>query len=185
MLTIVGSTRYTVTIMLSLLSLTLYRMRFMIGVLRVRNAPAVFLRRVLEANFHSALDAKYAVFGDVLWSTFMHPLSSLSVEDATAGIDQVCSTSMPDVTSIITTTTTTIDGMTALELYASCIDSHHFFRTPRVRATSNGGAWGRWCDWLRPLEPAFHRPIWYSLGMQTTRWPRVEVGLPPRRPLNV
>lgn len=64
----------------------------MIGVLRVRNAPAEFLRRVLEANFHSALDAKYAVFGDVLWSTYMHPLSTLTIEGATDAVDQVSTT---------------------------------------------------------------------------------------------
>ncbi len=36
--------------------------------------------RVMQANFDSALDARYAVARGVLWSTFIHPLGAL--EDA-------------------------------------------------------------------------------------------------------
>lgn len=38
------------------------------------------LTRLLEANFSSALDAKYALRQDTLWSVFTHPLAELTEE---------------------------------------------------------------------------------------------------------
>jgi len=35
------------------------------------------LTRIMQANFDSALDARYAIAKDILWSTFIHPLSTL------------------------------------------------------------------------------------------------------------
>jgi len=43
----------------------------------------------LTANFHSALDVKYAISKDVLWSVFIHPLKELSVVEAESAVDQV------------------------------------------------------------------------------------------------
>jgi len=43
------------------------------------------LKRCLEANFHSALDVKYAISDKALWAIFVHSLKELSdlqVEDA-------------------------------------------------------------------------------------------------------
>ena len=34
----------------------------------------------LLANFHTALDVKYAISDDVLWSVFIHPLKELTIE---------------------------------------------------------------------------------------------------------
>jgi len=65
------------------------RMRFIIPVLKVDNLPREFLLKCLSANFHKALDAKYAVNDGVLWSTFIHPLSSLTTAQIEDAVDQV------------------------------------------------------------------------------------------------
>ena len=44
---------------------------------------------MMEANFHSALDARYAVSDGVLYSAFIHPLSSLSKSDIESAVRQV------------------------------------------------------------------------------------------------
>lgn len=64
------------------------RMRFIISILRINDCPKAFLMKCLEANFHSALDAKYSVYNGLLWSTFMHPLKSLTSEFAKDAILQ-------------------------------------------------------------------------------------------------
>lgn len=47
------------------------------------------LYRIMQANFDSALDARYAVAKELLWSAFIHPLSSLSERDFLVGVGQV------------------------------------------------------------------------------------------------
>lgn len=46
---------------------------------------------MLQSNFHSALDARYAVSRDVVYAAFIHPLSSLTEDDFLSGILQVAS----------------------------------------------------------------------------------------------
>jgi len=46
------------------------------------------LTRIMQANFDSALDARYAIAQGAIWSTFVHPLSSLTNEDFVSGISQ-------------------------------------------------------------------------------------------------
>eukprot|EP01060_Flectonema_neradi_P038228 TRINITY_DN7971_c1_g1_i1.p1 TRINITY_DN7971_c1_g1~~TRINITY_DN7971_c1_g1_i1.p1 ORF type:complete len:253 (+),score=34.04 TRINITY_DN7971_c1_g1_i1:46-759(+) len=65
------------------------RMRFIIPVMPVGNAPKEFLSRLLKANFHSALDSRYAVANGLVWSTFLHPLRSLDEQQASAALSQV------------------------------------------------------------------------------------------------
>ena len=43
----------------------------------------------LSANFHTALDVKYAISDDVLWSVFTHPLRELSDDEVQSAISQV------------------------------------------------------------------------------------------------
>ena len=43
----------------------------------------------LSANFHTALDVKYAISDDILWSVFTHPLRELSEEQVESAISQV------------------------------------------------------------------------------------------------
>ena len=50
--------------------------------------PRVF-ELLLRANFHSTGDARYAVSEGVIFSTFMHPISSLTPELIQSGLSQV------------------------------------------------------------------------------------------------
>jgi hypothetical protein len=43
----------------------------------------------LDANFHTALDARYATSDGVLYAAFIHPLSSLDAELALSALGQV------------------------------------------------------------------------------------------------
>lgn len=45
---------------------------------------------LMNSNFHLALDARYAVTEDTLYSCFIHPLSSLTLSDFDSGLKQVC-----------------------------------------------------------------------------------------------
>lgn len=47
--------------------------------------------RMLEANFHSALDARYSVSNGILYAAYIHPLASLSDRDVITAIYQVIS----------------------------------------------------------------------------------------------
>ena len=45
--------------------------------------------RILEANFHSALDARYATSRGYLYAAFIHPLSPLSDAELRSAVAQV------------------------------------------------------------------------------------------------
>ena len=45
--------------------------------------------KLMEANFHTALDVKYAITDGILWSVFIHPLKELSNDQALRAIEQV------------------------------------------------------------------------------------------------
>ncbi len=53
------------------------RMRIITPVRRLEEASADEFYKCMEANFHSALDVKYAVADDMIWVAFIHPLSPL------------------------------------------------------------------------------------------------------------
>ena len=60
----------------------------------IKNTPEVTdeeMSRCMQANFHTALDAKYAISDDVLWAVFIHPLKELSQEQVISAISQVYS----------------------------------------------------------------------------------------------
>lgn len=46
------------------------------------------LRRLMQANFDTALDARYAVAQGQLWSTFMHRMTTLETEDFVSALAQ-------------------------------------------------------------------------------------------------
>ncbi|MEM7639497.1 MAG: hypothetical protein AAF269_10555 [Pseudomonadota bacterium] len=46
------------------------------------------LRRLMQANFDTALDARYAVAQGQLWSTFIHRLTSLTQDDFVSALAQ-------------------------------------------------------------------------------------------------
>ena len=64
------------------------RMRVVTQIASAKGLGSDALRFLLEANFDRALDAKYAIFSDVVWGVFVHPLSSLSKNELRSAIAQ-------------------------------------------------------------------------------------------------
>lgn len=46
-------------------------------------------QRMLEANFHSALDARYATSNGIVYAAYLHPLSSLRQDEVRSALQQV------------------------------------------------------------------------------------------------
>ena len=64
------------------------RMRIMIALKKADTMSPQELLRLSQANFDTALDARYAVAKGLLWATFIHPLSELHEKQFIAGIGQ-------------------------------------------------------------------------------------------------
>ena len=64
------------------------RMRIIIPITRADELEQDELLRVMQANFDSALDARYAIGQGLLWGTFIHPLASLTDEEFLVGLGQ-------------------------------------------------------------------------------------------------
>lgn len=64
------------------------RMRIMIPVTDSSGLKPERLMRLMQANFDSALDARYAIAQGMLWGTFIHPLSTLTDEEFLVGLGQ-------------------------------------------------------------------------------------------------
>ncbi len=64
------------------------RMRAMVPIRSADGLDADELRRLMQANFDSALDARYAVANGVLWGVFIHPLSPLERDQFISGVAQ-------------------------------------------------------------------------------------------------
>ena len=75
------------------------RMRIMIPVGPVGNIEKEELLRLMQANFDSALDARYAIAQDTLWGAFIHPLSTLTDEEFLVGLGQTANVVMSFGTS--------------------------------------------------------------------------------------
>jgi hypothetical protein len=64
------------------------RMRVITPIAEVANLPEGALMRLMQANFDTALDARYAVADGLVWGAFIHPLDSLTTRDFASGILQ-------------------------------------------------------------------------------------------------
>ncbi|MEM9740773.1 MAG: hypothetical protein AAF829_13000 [Pseudomonadota bacterium] len=64
------------------------RMRVMLPITAAADLDAEQLQRLMQANFDSALDSRYAIAQGAVWAVFLHPLSSLTTEDFASGIGQ-------------------------------------------------------------------------------------------------
>ena len=64
------------------------RMRIMAPVAAAAEMEKEALYRVLQANFDTALDSRYAIAQDALWSAFIHPLAALDAAAFYAGFAQ-------------------------------------------------------------------------------------------------
>ena len=65
------------------------RMRLVAPILRVDQLTPDQVGAMLVANYHSALDARYAVSDGVVYAAFLHPLGSLSESQLLSALDQV------------------------------------------------------------------------------------------------
>ena len=65
------------------------RMRIICPVIEEKDLTETLLKNSLKANFHTALDVKYALSEEILWSIFVHPLKELSEDQVEDAIQQV------------------------------------------------------------------------------------------------
>lgn len=67
------------------------RMRIIAPAIQFADVTDAQKDKMLEANFHSALDARYAVSNGIVYAAFIHPLSSLNDQEVISAIYQVMS----------------------------------------------------------------------------------------------
>ncbi len=67
------------------------RMRIISPIIESSNLNSAQLLKCMEANFHTALDTKYAISNGILWSVFIHPLGELTEKQVIDAISQVYS----------------------------------------------------------------------------------------------
>ncbi len=65
------------------------RMRIISPITESDNLDKDLLLDAMTANFHSALDVKYAISNGILWSAYIHPLKELTTEQVESAIAQV------------------------------------------------------------------------------------------------
>ncbi len=64
------------------------RMRILVPISSAEGLDDGALLRLMQANFDTALDARYAIANNRVWSTFIHPLSPLETDQLISGIAQ-------------------------------------------------------------------------------------------------
>ena len=64
------------------------RMRAMVPIRSAETMTADEMQRVMQANFDSALDARYAVARGQLWGVFLHPFKELERDQFISGVAQ-------------------------------------------------------------------------------------------------
>ncbi len=64
------------------------RMRILVAIRKADALSEEDLTRIMQANFDSALDARYAIAKNILWSTYIHPLSTLHSRQLIEAIGQ-------------------------------------------------------------------------------------------------
>ena len=67
------------------------RMRIILPIAKVDDITAEDMAKMMIANFHTALDGRYAIGNGIVYSAFIHPLSSLHADDFRAAVVQVSS----------------------------------------------------------------------------------------------
>ncbi|GAB5435597.1 hypothetical protein [Falsiruegeria mediterranea] len=64
------------------------RMRAMVPIRRADELTSEDMQRMMQANFDTALDARYAIANGTLWAAFIHPLSPLEKDQFISGLAQ-------------------------------------------------------------------------------------------------
>ena len=65
------------------------RMRIIAPIIKSDELKKQDLYRLMQANFDTALDARYAIAKGVVWSSYLHPLKSLTDKDFITAVGQV------------------------------------------------------------------------------------------------
>jgi len=64
------------------------RMRIITPIAPADQLPEGAMERLMQANFDTALDARYAVGQGLVWGAFIHPLDTLTTRDFASGLLQ-------------------------------------------------------------------------------------------------
>jgi len=67
------------------------RMRLISPIKEMKEVTDQEIGDAMEANFHSALDVRYAISNNVMWAAFIHPLKELSSTQLLDAVGQVYS----------------------------------------------------------------------------------------------
>lgn len=67
------------------------RMRIIAPITQIENLEQEHIQRCMEANFHTALDIRYAFSDGVVWAAFIHPLKELTEAQIQSAVNQVYS----------------------------------------------------------------------------------------------
>ncbi len=78
--------KYPVTV---ITDVKLDRMRVIVPVARADKLEQDVLFRLMQANFDSALDARYAIAQGALWGAYIHPLAALDEREFISAVGQV------------------------------------------------------------------------------------------------
>jgi hypothetical protein len=65
------------------------RMRLISPIAQVEDLQQGMLEQAMEANFHTALDARYATSEGFVWAAFIHPMGDLTEEQLRSAVKQV------------------------------------------------------------------------------------------------
>jgi len=65
------------------------RMRIISPIADARDLDESQLRKMMQANFDRALDARYAIWKDQVWAAFVHPMAELSEKEFHDAVGQV------------------------------------------------------------------------------------------------
>ena len=64
------------------------RMRIIVPIAPATKLSNEKLIRMMQANFDSALDARYSIAKDIIWGAFIHPLQELKDKEFLSGVGQ-------------------------------------------------------------------------------------------------
>lgn len=67
------------------------RMRIVAPIIQTTELSNEQMKKCMEANFHTALDIRYAITDGLVWSAFIHPLRELSKDQVISAVSQVYS----------------------------------------------------------------------------------------------
>jgi hypothetical protein len=81
--------RYADRVMFVITDENFDRMRIISPVTSADDISAGELEQAMIANFHSALDVRYAISEDILWSAFIHPFGALTETQVRDALSQV------------------------------------------------------------------------------------------------